>query len=312
MSEVDDNAVVHKSCCASCGIAEVDDIELKTCADCDLVKYCSIKCQKEHRPQHKEACEKRAAELRDELLFRQPESTHLGDCPICMIPLSLDKQNSIMASCCSKLVCNGCTYANQKREYEGRLGYKCEFCREPTPSTDEQCDEQRMKRVEANDPVAMYEEGFNQHKKGNYSSAVEYYTNAAELGNAAAHYNLSCMYHHGHGVEKDREKEIHHLEEAAIVGHPDARHNLGCIEEDDYNIVRALKHWVIAATHGDDDSMKALMDAFKRGFVGKDVLAATLRAHKAAIDATKSTQRDTAEIYFRLNAEFVGNFNLLH
>jgi len=307
MSEDDDNAAVDKSCCASCGIAELDDIKLKECADCDLVKYCSIDCEQGEKLHHKKACKKRAAELRDELLFKQPESTHLGDCPICCLPLSLDVKKSIMASCCSKLICNGCSYANQKREYEGRLGYKCVFCRKAVPTTDQEYDKLMMKRVEANDPVALCQEGKDLGKKGNYISAFEYFTRAAELGYIEAHYILSCMYHNGQGVEKDirREKEIHHLEEAAIGGHPDARHNLGCIEEDDNNIVRALKHWVIAATQGDDDSMKALMDAFRRGFVGKDVLAATLRAHKTAIDATKSTQRDTAKIYF----QFVGNFN---
>eukprot|EP00984_Skeletonema_dohrnii_P017230 scaffold7802_cov115-Skeletonema_dohrnii-CCMP3373.AAC.1 len=68
--------------CASCGIAEVDDIKLKKCTACYLVKYCSVKCQRNHRPQHKRACKKRAAELRDEILFKQPESRDLGDCPI--------------------------------------------------------------------------------------------------------------------------------------------------------------------------------------------------------------------------------------
>ena len=33
-------------CCASCGIAEVDDIRLNECNDCDLVRYCSDRCQK--------------------------------------------------------------------------------------------------------------------------------------------------------------------------------------------------------------------------------------------------------------------------
>jgi hypothetical protein len=37
--------------CASCGKAEVDEVKLKKCA-CDLVKYCSVVCQKNHRPQH--------------------------------------------------------------------------------------------------------------------------------------------------------------------------------------------------------------------------------------------------------------------
>eukprot|EP00985_Skeletonema_marinoi_P030096 scaffold30504_cov80-Skeletonema_marinoi.AAC.1 len=75
-------------CCASCGIGQVDDIKLKKCTACYLVRYCSVKCQKEHRPQHKRACKKRAAELRDEILFKQPESSDLGDCPICFLPLA--------------------------------------------------------------------------------------------------------------------------------------------------------------------------------------------------------------------------------
>jgi len=295
----EDNNAVDTSCCASCGIAEVDDIKLKECATCDLVKYCSDGCLKEHEPTHKNACKKRAAELRDEFLFKQPESTHLGDCPICMIPLSLDVTKSPIMVCCSKVICNGCNHANQIREAKASLQKQCPFCRESLPTTKEESDKQRMKRVGANDPVAMCEEGYNQDKQGDYISAFELYTNAAELRDAAAHYNLSVMYQKGRGVEKDSRKEIHHLEEAAIGGHPDARHNLGCIEEDDYNIVRAVKHWIIAATQGHDSSIEALMSAFKGGEVRKDVLAAALRAHKTAVDATKSPQRDAAEEYRR-------------
>ena len=33
-------------CCAACGIKEVDDIKLKNCNACYLVKYCSVECQK--------------------------------------------------------------------------------------------------------------------------------------------------------------------------------------------------------------------------------------------------------------------------
>ena len=42
-----------------------------------------------------------------------------------------------------------------------------------------------------------------------------------------------------------------------------------------------MKHLIIAATQGEDHSIKALMNAFKEGLVGKEVLAATLRAHQA-------------------------------
>ena len=107
-----DNNEVDTLCCASCGIAENDDVKLKNCAACYLVRYCSVNCQKNHRPKHKRDCKKCAAELRDELFFKQPESSCLGDCPICLIPLSLDQTKSVMTGCCSKQICRGCSSAN--------------------------------------------------------------------------------------------------------------------------------------------------------------------------------------------------------
>ena len=85
-----------------------------------------------------------------------------------------------------------------------------------------------MKRVKANDPVSIRLEGMKWHKKGEYIKAIDYYSKAAALGNAEAHFKLALMYRLGHGVEKDKGKEIYHLEEAAVGGHPSARYNLGC------------------------------------------------------------------------------------
>ena len=182
MSEEKIDNAAGASACASCSSAEVDDIKLKECADCDLVRYCSNSCLQDHESQHKEACKKRAAELRDELLLRQPESNHLGDCPICMIPLSLDQKKSIMKSCCSKVICKGCNHANKIREAEASLILpSCLFCRQPVPTLDEQ-EKYRRKRIEANDPVAMLLEGIMRHDQGDYIKEFEYYTKATELG----------------------------------------------------------------------------------------------------------------------------------
>ena len=74
----DEEAEEGDMCCASCGRAEVDDIKLKECDACDLVRYCSENCKEEHRSQHEQECKERAVELRDEILFRQPDSTHRG------------------------------------------------------------------------------------------------------------------------------------------------------------------------------------------------------------------------------------------
>src|SRR5210317_1025298 len=98
-------------CCACCGKAEVDEVKLKICTACRLVKYCSVECQKNHRKQHKKACRKRMAEIRDDRLFTQPDESHLGDCSICCLPLPLDMRKSTLMSCCSKVICDGCDYA---------------------------------------------------------------------------------------------------------------------------------------------------------------------------------------------------------
>eukprot|EP00985_Skeletonema_marinoi_P029506 scaffold28035_cov211-Skeletonema_marinoi.AAC.9 len=292
-------------CCASCscGIAEaeVGDVKLMTCdANCKLVRYCSGSCQRDHRPFHEAMCKKRA-ELcdRDDLLFAQPETSHLGDCPICFLPLALDASKCVMMTCCSKLICNGCSYANKIRERRESLKRKCSFCRHPVPATDEEIDSNRMKRVEVNDPVALRHVGVRHYGKGDYRSAFEYLTKAARLGNAAAHYHLSRMYKNGRGVENDAQKEVHHLEEAAIAGHPSARFNLGSIEWKNGSKERAMKHFIIAANLGYDKSVEMLKREYAKGLVSKEDFAAALRAHQAAVDAMKSPQREAAAAHMR-------------
>jgi len=101
----------------------------------------------------------------------------------------------------------------------------------------------------------------------------------------------------GRGVEKDAKKEIYfHLEEAAIGGHP-----TGCQEGNNGRIERAVKHWIIAANQGCVDSIQELRGEYADGTISKESFAAALRAHphQAAVDATKSPQRDAAIECFR-------------
>ena len=281
--------------CASCGTAGGDGIKLKRCTACYLVRYCSVKCQKEHRPIHKKECKKRAAELHDELLFKQPERNHFGDCPICCLPLPIEPKKCTLMSCCSKLICNGCDHANQKREREARLQEKCPFCRKPLPESDEEMNDQWMKRAEANnDPVAMRYIGTERYKKGDYRAAFEYWTRAAALGDVVAHYQLSCLYREGKAVEKDGKREQYHLKEAAIGGHPDARHNLALLEKKNGRLNRSMKHFIIAAKLGDDQSLERIKKGYKAGHVSKEDFTGARRGYQAAIVATKSPQRDAA------------------
>ena len=289
MSTKNEAAAENNIMCASCGIAQDEvDVTLMKCA-CHLVKYCSISCQKQHRPQHKKACKKRLTEMRDEILFKQPKNSNIGDCPICCLPLSGDPGKSTMMGCCSKLICLGCDFANKKREIRQSLQLRCAFCREPIPDT-EGFDEINLKRSEKNDPFALTQLGMDCLNKGAYHDAFEYITKAAELGNADAHYNLSVMYHEGKGVEKNSNKKIHHLEEAAIAGHLDARYNLGIYECRNAKFERAAKHFIIASNLGHHESLKRV--------ISKDDYGAALRAYQARINEMKSSEREEAEAYY--------------
>ena len=276
-------------CCTSCGVAAIDDIKLKDCdGGCDLVRYCSVDCQENNREQHEEECKKRSAELRDRDLFEQPDESHHGECPICCLPTPIDSSKSIMMPCCSKRICDGCDIANQTREFAAGLQKRCIFCREPMAKSDEECNKRLMARIKKNCPVAMC-------RVGDYETALEYWTKAAKLGDAGAHYDLSVVYRGGQGVEKDKEKEVYHLEEAAMKGNPWARHNLGCKEANNGRFDRARKHFIIAANLGNHGSLKRLMKLYADGHASKEDYADALRAYQAAVDATKSEDRETAE-----------------
>ena len=155
-----------------------------------------------------------------------------------------------------------------------------------------------MKRVKANDPVALNQVGSKCYNKGgdkgDYEGAFEYWTKAAELGDINAQYNLACSYSDGVGVEKDMKKSIYHLEEAAIGGHPEARYNLANHEWRCGRIDRAMKHYIIAAKLGLDEALERVKKGFAGGFVKKEDYEAALRGHQAAVDATKSVQREEA------------------
>lgn len=154
-----------------------------------------------------------------------------------------------------------------------------------------------MKRVKAEDPVAMREHGLHQYHAGNFQNAFEYAKRAADLGDMDAHHNLAVLYLNGryNNGSFDEKKAVHHFEQAAIAGHPDSRYNLAKFELFEGNLDRAIKHWTIAANLGHDLSLAELKLRYKSGLVSKDVLAGALRGHQAAVDATKSPQREAAE-----------------
>ena len=287
------------STCANCGKDEDDSIKLKTCTACKMVKYCSRDCQITHRPQHKKECKKRAKELHDEKLFEEPPP--LEDCPICMIRLPSLKAGGVYMDCCGKVICSGCIYAFQSRATKEEDN-KCPFCRTPPPESDEEWVKRNRKRMDMNDPRAIYNLGccFYQGDNGlpqNYAKALELWQRAGELGGADGYHGIGNAYKEGNGVERNETKAEHYWELAAMGGDGEARHNLGVGEIQKGNINRALKHWMIAVRDGNAQSLESIKNTCEFGFTTKDTYSKALQSYQAYLDEIKTAQRDEAALF---------------
>ena len=284
--------------CANCGKGEESSDSLKACAACKLVKYCSRECQIAHRPQHKKECKKRAAELHDEKLFKQPSPPE--DCPICMMLLpSLVPTGKKYQTCCGKTICSGCFHANAKIDINKLL---CPFCRIPTPDSDAEAVKRIKKRMEAGDAEAInnlgyyYAHGMFGYTQ-NHAKALKLYHRAGELGSADAYYNIGRDYYFGHGVEVDKKKARHYYELAAMGGARESRHNLGSMEAQAGNMDRAIKHYMISAGAGDKKTLDTMQKMYSNGLATKEDYTKALQAYQAYLDEIKSAQRDEAAAF---------------
>jgi len=76
---------------------------------------------------------------------------------------------------------------------------------------------------------------------------------------------------------------------------PSARHNLGERELNNGNFERARKHFIIAANHGLHESLRCIRTLYSNGNASKEDYFDALRAYQAAVDETKSAEREKAE-----------------
>ena len=303
MSTVDDNNKDDiPNICANCGKCEDSTKSLKACAACKMVKYCNRECQIAHRSQHKKACRKRAAELHDEKLFKQPPS--LEDCPICFLMLPYLGNSKVYMACCGKVICKGCMYAPVYDDKGNVIADTCPFCRTPPPNSNEKIIVQYEKRMELNDAMAIYNFGcfYAEGRWGlsqNDAKALELWHRAGELGNANAYCCIGNAYMAAQGVERDMKKAKHYWELAAMNGDVEARYNLGFNEGQAGigNKDRALKHFMIAATGGCVESLEKMKELYlktKGRLVTKDDYTKALRSYQAYLHEIKSDQRDEA------------------
>ena len=236
--------------------------------------------------------------ISDDELFKQPPPKE--DCPICLLRLPLRGSSSAYKSCCGKIICCGCDYAPVYDNLGNEITEeKCPFCRAPTPDSDEECNEQLQKRVELDDAEAIFSLGCNYRDADDGfpqddDKALELFVRAGELGNANAYCDIGCAYFNGNGVEIDEKKANHYYKLAAIRGNVNARYNLGFMEVRAGNMNKALKHYMIAAEGGDNDSLKEIQKLYTNGHATKDDYAKALRAYQTYLTEIKSTQRDAA------------------
>ena len=285
--------------CANCGKGEEGSGDLKACTACKLVQYCNRECQIAHRPQHKKACKKRAAELHDDALFKEPPPPE--ECPICMLPPPLYENHTgtTFRSCCGKHICDGCEFAMD----ESGAKNLCPFCRTSYVKSDEEEIKRTKKLVEKGNADAYYTLAGN-YANGtiglpqDWAKANKLFLQAGELGHAGAYFNLGNAYGVGRGVEIDTKKVKYYYELAAMMGDVDARHNLGMMEGLAGNHQRAFKHFILAASAGYKDSLDTVKQGFMNGHVSKDQYANTLRAYQESQGEMESKARDKAEAYF--------------
>ena len=230
-------------------------------------------------------------------LFKQPPQKE--DCPIYFLRLPSLDTGYAYNSCCGKVICSGCIYA--VKAMNGNVDQLCPFCRAPCPSLEE-ANKQVNKRMEVGDAQAIYNVGCC-YAEGRYGfpqdmdKALELWHRAAELSYVSAYFNIGTAYFHGNGVERDEEKAKYYFELGAIGGDAFARHILGILEGRAGNIERALKHFMIAAGSGYNNSLKMIQRMYKNGHATKDDYANALRAYQAYLKEIKSDDRDKAAAF---------------
>jgi len=296
------NTVDGVSVCANCG--KDSDVN-NTCNKCKKVKYCNAACKKKHRHKHKKDCEehlrvaaKHAAKLHDEKLFKQPPPKE--DCPICFLQLPSIQTGWRYQACCGKVICSGCIRSPVYDDHGNTLdNQKCAFCRIPKPNTAEEAAERDKKRMEKDDPIAIYNIGvYHRHAMTgfpqDYTKALELWHRAGELGYAGAYNNIGYSYMYGEGVEVNEEKAIQYYELAAMMGNVNSRLNLGRVEESKCNMNRALKHYMISVRSGCADPLKMIKKLYSDGYATKENYSASLQAYQTYLGEIKSAQRDKA------------------
>lgn len=267
--------------------------------DCGIGRRCK-ECVAQNRPNgtaHLVEMTKRYSPSithNEDVLFSNGLQSATGECQVCFLELSSNREETRINTCCAKPICNGCSYS----AYLVNMNFRCAFCR--TPLTDNPTENARMlqERVDAGDPSAMtflarsYKHGRGVAQSDKKHMFLLY--KAVEQGSIDAHEMIGMAYTTGEGVEQDSIKAAYHFGEAAMAGHANARHNLGVSETNMGNYTQGLRHFKISAQMGFEPSLHSIRRLLSSGLATKEDYSRALVEYKAATARTDSDQRRRA------------------
>ena len=102
-------------------------------------------------------------------------------------------------------------------------------------------------------------------------NAVDLYIRSGKLGCAHSYFTLGDAYENGKlGLAVDMEKAVYYYKLGAVAGEHRARYSLGRLEGNAGNGKTAVKHFMISACIGDDDSLNAMRISHASGDATKD------------------------------------------
>lgn len=235
----------------------------------------------------------------DDELFKQPPPN--ADCPVCSIPLPLFSDSPLARryqSCCGQTICGGCMFVVSSPRMASGAPVPCPSCNTLNSEDEKETVKGLMKRAYEKDVNAMallgsrYAEGSIVPKSRD--KAIEIWEEAAELGGIWASYTLGNIYKPPNDVgdAKDWKKACRYYAKAAKGGHDVARYNLGVLENNHGSKIKAMKHMLIGAASGNDDSLTLVKQGVVDGRVSNEAFADTLRAYNESKKLMNNAQRD--------------------
>ncbi|MBT8147913.1 MAG: sel1 repeat family protein [Gammaproteobacteria bacterium] len=141
---------------------------------------------------------------------------------------------------------------------------------------------------------ADYEAGLLAAQNGDYETALQEFTVAAEEGLVVAQYNLAILYFSGRGVEQNFDEAFRWTVAAAEQGHTQAQFNLGALYYQGQGTRRDREtalEWYIKA--GNADYTPAQYNIGEMYFHGDGIDKDLIRAH-AWISRALENQHETA------------------